>query len=178
MTLFKDFDMRFPVIFLMTCCVFFLLYCTKNAVAGLGVYLFCPALLLIVPSLFLNLRDLLIVVIFFGFLFEVALPVNTGFLPLAFAVFSFLIYRSRRKFRNLDPLGIISLTVLLNLALYLFCVFFLFPKGIENSLAYWLRVLVDGLLSLIYAAILSLVVLNFCRSIFYLMGENLNIKED
>lgn len=178
MTLFKDFDIRLPVMLAINIGIFIMLSFLNDAATGVSVYFYCTALMIVVPALFLGVWGMTALALFMGFLFEAFTPICFGFTPVLFVLASLAIFRLREKFRSLEPVGILLLTWVVNMALYIVSVVFIFPRGIGDYGDYVTRMVVDCLFSSMLIVLIGSFIVQLHRSIFYLMGINLAIPED
>lgn len=179
MTLVRDYDPRFPIMLFVNLCVYFLMLLLNDALAGISVYLFMPALLLVAPSLFLGKIGAVFMGLIFGFLFEANAPVRLhGANAAIFALFCFAINYVRDKFRGLDPFAIMWLTWSANIFIFAACVIFAYPRGLEYLNAYVVRLLVDILISSMFVMLFSSYVINLQKSVCYLCGIDLSIEKE
>lgn len=178
MTLFKNIDARFFVVFGVNLALFFLMGLTGDILSGVGAYIYMPAFLIVPSSLFLKFWQAVFMAAFFGFLFEAQTPLDGALTPVLFAAAAFVVCRLRAKFRSLDSFGITWLTWSVNMSMYLFSVLFIFPIGVSGAWAYFLRVVLDALLSSLIAVLFSAYAVNLNKAAAYLLGLSLNVGED
>lgn len=181
MTLVRDYDPKFLLMLMVNLCVYFLFLLLNDAFAGLSVYLFMPALLLVAPSLFLGRAGAIFMGLIFGFFYEANAPVRfIGANALIFAAFCFAINSIRDKFRSLDPFAIMWLTWSVNILIFAACTLFVYPRGMEHWQAYLARLSVDILISSMFVMLFSSYAINLQKSFCYLFGVDLSIenKED
>ncbi|MBO5782255.1 MAG: hypothetical protein J6R08_07340 [Opitutales bacterium] len=178
MTLFKNIDARFFIVFGVNCALFFLIGVMGDILSGIGAYIYIPAFLIVPSSLFLKFWQAVFMAVFFGFLFEAQTPLDGALTPVLFAAASFIVCKLRAKFRSLDSFGITWLTWSVNMSMYLFSVLFIFPIGISGAWAYFFRVVFDALISSLVAALFSAYAVNLNKAVAYLLGVSLNVGED
>lgn len=177
MTLVRDYDPRFLLMLIVNLCVYFLFLLLNDAFAGISVYLFMPALLLVAPSLFLGRLGAVSMGLIFGFLYEANAPVRfIGANALIFALFCFAINFIRDKFRSLDPFAIMWLTWSANILIFTACALFVYPRGMEYWQSYLARLSVDILISSMFVMLFSSYAINLHKSLCYLLGVDLSIE--
>lgn len=178
MTLFKDMDVRFFIVFGVNSALFFLMGILGDILSAVGAYIYIPAFLIVSSSLFLKFWQAMFMAVFFGFLFEAQTPLDNALTPALFAAASFVVYGLRAKFRSLDSFGITWLTWSVNMSMYLLSVLFIFPIGVSGAWAYFLRVVFDAVFSSLAAALFSAYVVNLNKSVAYLLGVSLNVGDN
>lgn len=177
MTLVNNIDIRIPLMMCINLLVLLFISLINEALNYFSVYFFGASLLLLVPSLFLGYGAVLFNAIFFGFYFQAFTTSTSGAIPALFLLAALCIFKVRDKFRSLDPMGLLTLSWLANIALYFACVLFVFPVGMGSYFYYTQRIFVDVLVSSALLFVLSGLIVNLHISVFYLLGINLSVPE-
>lgn len=178
MTIVRDYDTRFFIMLAVNLGLYFVMLLLNDAFAGFSVYLFMPALLLVAPSLFLGRWESVLMGVIIGFLFEANAPIEIiGINAFVFGLFCYIINSVRDKFRSLDAFAIMWLTWAINILLFVVCVLFIYPRGIEFWNAYLIRLTVDIVVSSMVVILFSSYVINLQKSVCYVLGKSLSIEQ-
>ncbi|MBR4597185.1 MAG: hypothetical protein IKO42_02180 [Opitutales bacterium] len=178
MTLFKDIKPRFFIVFCVNLALFWLICLVNDALSGIGVYVYLPAFLIVPSALFLGFGGAMFMAVFFGLMFEAQTPLDGALTPVLFAAAAFVVFEMRQKFRSLDSFGITWLCWIANMLMYLIAVLFIFPRAVAPFWGYVLRVFTDAVFTSFMAVLFSAYVVNLNKSVAYLLGVPLNVKEE
>lgn len=149
-----------------------------NDIFSPSAYIIAPALYIIAPALFLGTLGAFFVAIIMGFFCSVSIDTSFGVLPILFGIASIVVSRHRSKFRNLESTGIILLSWGVNMSIFVLAVLFAFTRGVAPYSSYMLRVFVDAVFSSMFIIIFSAFAVNLQRSLAYLFGDDLNLRDD
>lgn len=176
MAIVKNFDPKFVLMFLVNSGLYLAMSLLNDALAGIGVFIFMPAILLVSTSLFLEKTGALLMGIIFGFLFEVGVPVKTELANVfIFAAFCLIINSMREKFRGIDAFAIMWLTWGANILMFIACVLFVYPRGMEFWQSYFARLAVDITISSMLVMLFSSYAINLQKSVCYFFGIDLAV---
>ena len=168
------FDIRPYIMALVNVACIFILHTLNDFLSAWGVYVFAPALLVLVPSVYLKLWQLLLVAVFTGALSEAFLPVPAFSLIFIYAAVSVFVKSQSFRFRSIDNLGVFAVCAVVNTAMFVWAVLFFMPHSVSLA-AYALRVFSDYLFSTLFLLWVAPYWYSFNKSLFMALKMELSL---
>ena len=168
------FDIRPYIMALINVACIFILHTLNDFLSEWGVYIFVPVLLVLVPSVYLKLWQLVLVAVFSGAISEAFLPVPAFSLVFMYVAASVFIKSQSFRFRSIDKLGVFSVCAVVNTAMFAWAVLFFMPHSVSWT-TYAVRVFSDYLFSTLFLLWTSSYWYSFHKSLFMALKMELSL---
>lgn len=160
--------------FFINICVMFVIYTINDLISPLGIFLYVPALYIIIPAVFLKTWKALLIVIFTSQIYECILPVPTFSLMIIWVGALYIVKSQRFRFRSIDWLGTVLFCEIINATIFIFSLVF-FKKDILEWDNYLFSVFVNLLFSSLFLVYAFPFLISVNKSIFKMLDMELNL---